>query len=303
MAGCLAGIVNRDVRILEATSGPTINHNALIRFRTDAISKVTGVPFKKVHVQKSIWSREEDVQPTIRICNMYAKKVTGYYIDRSINDISPVVRYVAPPDFHKQMLETLRNRIFYDQEVSGVEDHVIKVQNGIYSRESGEPVISTLPIFVNARLVDSNSPNYDFESHTIYITKFAIDRCNKYATVYYPEPDDPHYRASLAGNELIIESIDLLETNHIHDVLRSFGLDDCVNFQKFANEPQKNGKIIAMPEDQRKVFLYNLTKNHNMYSLGRFATWRNILLDDVLVDIYVINRMINTDQYDRMKGV
>jgi hypothetical protein len=302
MAGCIAGIVNRNVRILEAAPGPQTNHHALIRFRSDAISKVTGIPFKQVHVQKSIWSFGDDVQPTVRICNKYAMKVTGHYIDRSINDISPVVRYVAPPDFHEQMLNILHNRIFYDQEVSGVENLVVRVQNGIYSRELDEPVISTLPIFTNAKLVDSLAPDYNFESNTIYITKFKIERCNKYATVYYPDPDDPQYRASLAGDELIIESIDLLELDHIHDVLRSFGLEGCINFEKFANEIQENGKIIPMPENKRKVFLYNLTKNHNLYSLGRFATWRNILLDDVLNDVYVINKMINTDQYDRMKG-
>lgn len=302
MAGCLAGIVNRDVRILEASNGPTVNHNALIRFRTDEISKVTGIPFKKVQVQKSIWYFREDIQPTVRICNMYARKVTGHYIDRSINDISPVIRYVAPPDFHEQMLKTLHNRIFYDQEVQSVSGVSVRVQSGIYTREPDEPVISTLPIFVNAKLVERPAPDYNFESHTIYITKFTIDQCDKYATVYYPEPDDPHYRASLAGNELIIESIDLLEANHVHDVLESFGMERCINHQKFANEPQKNGKIITLPERKRRQFLFELTQRNGIYSLGRFATWRNILLDDVLNDIYVINRMINTDHYDRMKG-
>jgi len=303
MAGCLAGIVNRDVRILEISPGPTVNHQALIRFRSDAISKVTGIPFKRVQVQKSIWRHSEEVQPTVRICNMYARKVTGYYIDRSINDISSVTRFVAPQNFHKQMLDILHNRIFYDQEVRLIDHNMIHVQSGIYTRAPGEAVISTLPIFVNAKLVSIDPPDYNFESHTIYITKFSIDRCDKYATVYYPDLDDPHYRASLAGSELIIESIEPIESNHVSDVFDSFGLASCTNFQKFANELQKNGKIIPMPDARRKIFLYNLTKNHNLYSLGRFATWRNILLDDVLNDVYVINKMINTDQYDRMKGV
>jgi len=36
---------------------------------------------------------------------------------------------------------------------------------------------------------------------------------------------------------------------------------------------------------------------YNVYSLGRYATWRNILLDDVYHDINVIKQLMDSDGY------
>jgi hypothetical protein len=36
-----------------------------------------------------------------------------------------------------------------------------------------------------------------------------------------------------------------------------------------------------------------LTEEHNIYSLGRFATWRQLLLDDLVKDIGVIEKLID----------
>ena len=49
-----------------------------------------------------------------------------------------------------------------------------------------------------------------------------------------------------------------------------------------------------MPIDDkiRKDFIYTLTEKYNIFSVGRFATWRQLLLDDVVNDISVIERLI-----------
>ena len=41
---------------------------------------------------------------------------------------------------------------------------------------------------------------------------------------------------------------------------------------------------------------------YGIYSLGRHATWRKILLDDVVGDIERIQSMMKTSAYDRMLG-
>ena len=46
----------------------------------------------------------------------------------------------------------------------------------------------------------------------------------------------------------------------------------------------------------RKELIHRLSMEANVYSLGRFATWRNILLDDVVEDARRIQRMM--DQQD-----
>ena len=50
MAGLLAGWINPIAEILEAAPKIQQNHKALFRCKTDAISKYTGIPFKKVKV-------------------------------------------------------------------------------------------------------------------------------------------------------------------------------------------------------------------------------------------------------------
>ena len=52
----------------------------------------------------------------------------------------------------------------------------------------------------------------------------------------------------------------------------------------------------------RKSFMLKLTLEHNIYSVGRFACWKNILLDDVYDDSFTIRAMINSDPYDKFKG-
>ena len=64
-------------------------------------------------------------------------------------------------------------------------------------------------------------------------------------------------------------------------------------------------KIAPIPERDRQEILMHLTQEHNIYSLGRFATWRpGLLLDDIVQDVRRIQSMINGDSsliYNRRK--
>ena len=59
------------------------------------------------------------------------------------------------------------------------------------------------------------------------------------------------------------------------------------------------GKICPIDDHGRKAIMRFLTESKNIYSLGRYATWRNIGMDDILNDIYQIRKMISADGYDR----
>ena len=48
--------------------------------------------------------------------------------------------------------------------------------------------------------------------------------------------------------------------------------------------------------------MFDITTALGIYSLGRHATWRKILLDDVVQDIQRIESMLKTSAYDRMLG-
>jgi branched-subunit amino acid ABC-type transport system permease component len=62
---------------------------------------------------------------------------------------------------------------------------------------------------------------------------------------------------------------------------------------------QSYGKIAPIDEQFRRFVVEHLSQKHSIYSLGRFATWRNILLDDVLKDLQVIKKLMNADLYSR----
>jgi hypothetical protein len=83
------------------------------------------------------------------------------------------------------------------------------------------------------------------------------------------------------------------------EVLDAFGLvEDDVEVID-ANHKQSYGKIAPIDEPLRRFVVENLSQQHGVYSLGRFATWRNILLDDVLQDLNVIKKLVNADSYTR----
>ena len=68
--------------------------------------------------------------------------------------------------------------------------------------------------------------------------------------------------------------------------------------------PQNKIKtLVGEDEQKRRMVISKLTSNYNVYSLGRFATWRNILLDDVLNDIYQIKKLIESDSYTKRLAI
>ncbi|MCI0527575.1 MAG: hypothetical protein L0Y56_09050, partial [Nitrospira sp.] len=63
---------------------------------------------------------------------------------------------------------------------------------------------------------------------------------------------------------------------------------------------QSYSKILPTDNDARREFMHWATKNHNVYSLGRFATWRpGLLLDDLVQDVRLISKWIHRqDHYE-----
>lgn len=55
------------------------------------------------------------------------------------------------------------------------------------------------------------------------------------------------------------------------------------------------GKIAPIKDDVRKDFIYTMTREYGIYSLGRFACWKQTLLDDVVDDCHVIHRLISAE--------
>lgn len=286
MAGCIAAYMNPSAIIIEAEKEPPDNHRAVLRFRSSVVSDVTNIPFQQVRVTKGIWYKGTEYALSPRIESLYSQKVsTGAILSRSIRSLEPVTRYVAPPDFHMQMLERLDDRIDYGQTwLPGL---------------MGGPTISTVPMNIAAEIMPDASlgPRPEFWRAPGYSHVYRVDDCNTHCTIYYPGPEIGPYRATLTGNRLIVESIQEIDKAEVADlVLPSFAISpERVQLQE--SKRTQYGKIVPIDDDWRKAFIMSLTRKHNVYSLGRFGTWRNILLDDVVNDIRVIRNLLERDMY------
>jgi len=275
--------------IKEAQKSLPNNHGALLRFRSDKVETATAVPFRKVRVKKAIKHDGKIITtPNLMLSNMYSQKVTGSVLDRSINNLDDVDRYIAPWHLINEMAKNCS--IEYERKLDR------RSLEEMREWEPHRPIISTLPMPVLMKIVGWDEIP-DFPKQKIWTQKVKIidPDCQVCQTIYYPDPLIKHYRVSLIGDTLISEFTEKPDTNigvHAMDVLsedfgiRSYKIDD------MKESEQEYGKIMPIDDRIRKEFIFQMTNKYNIYSVGRFATWRQLLLDDVVDDLKVVEQFI-----------
>lgn len=285
LAGLIAGHAWPQLPILESSDAPANLHKAVLRFRSDAVSRLTGIPFRKVKVRKGLWFGGAFREPTIQTANMYAQKVTGRVVgERSVWNLDPADRFIAPDNFYAQLIVATRDRVRWGAPYN-------------FADKAHDSVINTAPLpVVLDSLADSaiDKTGLAFLRAPIKVRRYEVPGADVFQTVYFPSPATAMYRASITGSLLIVESV--VDTRYNDDpyedgeaVRAAFGLNEWPRL--IEESQQRYGKIVALRDEARNALLWKLTSDHGIYSLGRFATWRNILLDDVVSDIDVIKRL------------
>lgn len=282
MAGLLTSAMLRRLRpvVYEAQSTLPDNHGALLRFRTSAVERETGQPFRKVNVLKAVKSggtlRHE---ATIRDANQYSYKVTGQVQPRSVLNLDPCDRYIAPDTFINDMAR----------------DAILKMNAPLtrealeQNNEEGVTTITTIPMPVMMKMVGWDNPG--FRWRPVWSMRVELLDVDVYQTIYYPEGNVPYYRASITGSQLIVEYMDepTTDTNALAgqavDVMHDFGISTEGAWKMTPPKRQEYGKLVPLDKSARQTFILALTDQYNCYSVGRFATWRQILLDDVVQDV------------------
>jgi len=277
-----------------------INHSAVLRFKTDVISKMIGIPFKKVRVQKGIWFEDANHQPTPMLTNLYSFKVLGSIQPRSIMSVDSVDRFIPPDNFQKQL--AARCDIVYDSKIEHIAEGLMNTR---YSALIYSEVISTIPLPVMLKLcgLEAHDVELDYELIPIHTMTITIKDCCSYSTIYYPALDMGIYRASINGNKLIIESTGPIEINsrELKEVFESFGIHRSLITDVYSTAMQINGKLSDVPDRIRKDIIFQLTNLHRIYSVGRFATWRpKLMLDDIVEDVFVVRRLMSQGNYEAM---
>jgi len=293
LSGLLAGVMYPTATIIEAQAEPRIGHRATLRFRTDKVARATGIDFRRVTVRKGISYFGSFVQPSIRLANWYSTKVAGGIFDRSIWDIAPAERWIAPEDFQAQLIDQCSGRITWGEEFQA--DSWISPKY---------PILSTIPMPKLCELYPKAvltwpSPNFAYQP--IVVDRYRITGgCDVYQTVYFPDPGMKTYRATLTGDLLIVESTALGDPNReLDQVLDAFGIETQLVETLERGHHQRYGKIAPIDEAWRKRFILQMTTQYGIYSVGRFALWKNILLDDVHDDLLVIKRLIRLGHYEQ----
>lgn len=283
-AGLIAAHVFPQHNVYEAAAyGVAGNHHALMRFRSTAVSELTGVPFRPVTVHKGIWEEGEFHVPNIRLANAYARKVLGHILDRSIWHLTPVTRYVAPEDFYERLLDNVGHRIFWQTPVN-------------FHERRDEPLINTAPLPVVLGHLEKNT-DLPFHRTPIHVRKYRVPGADVFQTIYFPGFLHNMYRASITEDLLICEFAGPPTGPWEMELSAAFALPG--NILPVGEARQHYGKIEPIDEGARKALIAQLTREHGIFSIGRFATWRNILLDDVVHDAAVVKRLIGANEYER----
>jgi len=280
-SGLIAGFAFPQIPIIESAPEPIERHKAVLRFRTDRISALTGVEFRRVNVRKAIWSHGRETAPTVALANQYSIKVLGRVEnDRSIWNLEPVERFIAPTDFYFQLVDRMAGRINWNLSWD-------------FTTAYG-PVISTVPLPTLIKIKGLHT-GLHFASEPIVVERCHVPKCDVFQTIYFPDPELEVFRASITGSMLIMEFRGEPAMDDYRAVAAAFGVDPEMPGTR---HNQRYGKIARIADDAaRRALLHRLTADHGIYSLGRFATWRNILLDDLPHDCAVIRRIESGGAY------
>lgn len=281
--------------VIEAQASLPNNHHAVLRFRSNVVSEVTGIPFTKVNMIKCTVPYRNPVAEALA----YSYKATGIYsTDRSIVHGHMVAeRYIAPGDFIAQLADGIQ--IEYDKPI-------------VFDRgfAKDKVIISTMPMpklvpLLNYEPLGGN----DFRYRVGMVAKTKIIDCNAYASLYVPDPQYPATtRITLTGDELAVElnqkCVMIEAENAILDALHMLGMSKRhMGKSPIELHDQQYAKIEPIDDDARKRFIAWATDQRNIYALGRFATWRpGLLLDDLVNDIRRIEQwIVKNNNYDRRK--
>lgn len=307
LTGLICGCLDKSSLILSASPKRESNHKAVLRFRTNKLGIALGFNFKKVTVTKGIWYKGMYHEPNPLFNNEYSDKVTGIISNRSIFRVDNEIRYIPPDDFYNRLYDECNQRIVSGEITNIKKDTLSYKKKPNVKKETlmpiSGPILSTLPMDVMAKLTSMPIVGGKGISKPIFVSRLKIKDCDAYSTVYYPDWNIAPYRATLNGDILIVESTRTLVSGELDVVYESLAINkNRISKSKF-NHLQPYGKITEIDQNARKNFILMQTIQNNIYSIGRYATWRpKLMLDEIPEDFQVIKSLIN-DKYTAYKYV
>jgi hypothetical protein len=253
------------------------------------VGDVLGIPFRRVTMIKATAAWTNPIADALA----YSYKNVGQYrSDRSIVKGTMVEdRYVAPPDLIARMAEQCE--IVYN--------HGYDFADG-----EGTPTISTIPM---PRLMEllayPHPPTFNAKAgRNIHAQVHSADA---FVSLIVPHPNSPISRVSITGDEAIIECTDNNRTPASAEDIVGIACEllgfNAQDVHTITEHKQQYAKIQPIDEATRKNFMFWATDKFNIFSLGRFATWRpGLLMDDLVQDVRKIEGWIQGSRYDLVRA-
>ncbi len=303
-------VLNKKATIIERSNPNTNSHHAVLHFRNPELGRVLDLEFKKINVQKSIvYQGKHYSESNIFFSNQYSLKLLDTIEERSIDDLKEKERWITVGDqaYNHIIDPSNSGGVYFNSTVIRLGDKEVIISYANNHEDIPIPadiIISTLPLAVNLHLVGESlegTKTFSYSKIYVYTIEFEEGFSQVYQTIYYPATHYPVYRASLEANKLIIEAKDKCEDKILGEVLENFGLNKYnIDYDiDLKRTEQTYGKITPLAPEKRRSILNNLTQEHNMYCIGRFALWKNVRMDDIYQDALKIKEMIRCSEDSR----
>jgi len=289
--GAFSSSYDNEIRVFDKRPKeklPLSDHKAVMRLRDDRIKNYVNCQLKKVDVYKAVYHNGEIYdKPNILLNNLYSIKAYGTLGDRSLSSLGRVERYLLKsfgPDCQ-------------DYEIRDVIDIMMVKHGTLYFKDGNgyeyDVCISTIPMPILIKMLGIES-TADFSYSPIHIIRGKIKiKSNVHQTIYFTDKESSHpYRATIEGDTIIAESIDYPDEEGFTRCLTAFGLSIYDIEEGYVRYLQKIGKINEIDDYERRRLMMQITKDHNIYSFGRFATWRPLRIDQTFDDIEKIKLFI-----------
>lgn len=300
---------DKSLLVIDQRPTPDIrNHWALLRFRNLDVARALGVGVEEIEVEKAVyWQGRLHYSADIAMNNTYSLKTYGQIGNRSLKQLGMAKRYLP-------LTTPQPKNCLWGHKLNSLQPGIVTASRsegdgtvGAWCEIKYNVCISTLPmdVLLNAT---AGLPDQLFfltreklVSESIFVFRKTIKdiRCSVNQTIYFPESRFKVYRATLERGTFIVEYMDddadgIVE--ELPEVVGCFGLPFSRaifgELQPSDYHTQQNGKTLGIDDDQRRSIIYSLTDVYNLYSVGRFATWRPLRADQLVEDVYKVERMI-----------
>ena len=315
-----------DILVYEQQDILPDNHQAVLRFRSPALGEALGIPFKKVQTLLCLSPPGNPHENPLQSALAYSYATTGTRrTDRSImrlfNGPRVVDRWIAPSDFRQILFDRVKSHVKFSHEYTYSNSPGISVID--------VPVITTIPMGRSYNMVDKIEPVPSgpvapkFKAiKYIVITAHALN-IDAYGSMYnsYPCADSPWTRVSITGSRVALEvsmmwgdatsmlwdkdDDEIVGPGEFYDLIVGNYLGLETDLTKGAPKVHHSltDRILPIPDRIRKNFIMRLTDRYNVYSLGRFATWRpGMLLDEIIQDTNIVASMIEGETAPRYEA-